>query len=486
MKHKLWHRAAFVLLGSVAIAACNDSTDPAPAASAVEAVTATTISGAAGQPASISPTVRVLGSGGAPAAGVVVQFRVTSGLGSVQFADVLTDANGVASAGIWTLGPHPGVQTVTATAPGATSVVFTSNTTVGPANKVTLVAWVTQIAEPLDVIPVNLSVRVADFFNQIHVNSPVTFTVISGGGNIAGQTSVTVNTDAQGVATVGPWNLGPTPGVQQVRATAGTVSVLFTAIACPVLPFTNPESGTITSTGCVIDNLFRNNYGYTTTAGQAILVQLNSSAFNALVNVTTPGLIPLAQNDNAVGGAPGNTNAALRFIPATSAQVTVGAIATPAGATGDYTLSITNTTSAVTGCGPATFVQRGVANVAQVLATTDCMIAGTVPFYNFAGYDGSGPYQGDEVQIYLTAGQAVRIRMEPTGAAVGDMDALIVVFSPTNVRTFRDDAFLAPEEFIYTAATTGFHRVIFTSFGLVTGAPDPWMFGSYNMSLTVP
>ncbi|HEX6252146.1 MAG TPA: hypothetical protein VFZ56_12015 [Gemmatimonadaceae bacterium] len=485
MKHKLWHRAAFVLLGSVAIAACNDSTDPTVTASAVEAVTATTISGAAGTAASISPTVRVLGPGGAPVAGAIVQFRVTSGLGSVQFADVVTDANGIASAGVWTLGPHPGVQTVTATVEGAAPIVFTSNTGVGPANKITQLGWTTQILQPFDVVPVALSVRVADFYNQIHVNSPVTFAVISGGGTLGGQTSVTVNTNAQGVATAPAWTLGPTAGVQTVRATAGPVNVTFTVIACPTLPFSNPTAGTITNTGCVIDGLFRDNYAYTTTAGQAILVTLNSTQFNARVDVTTPGLGPLASNDNAVGGPSGNTNSELRFIPSTSSLVTVGAIATPAGATGSYTLSITNTTSAATACGPQTFVQLGVANLAQELTSSDCSTPGTTPFYG-APYDGSGAYPADQFNIYLTAGQQVRIRMEPTGAAVGDMDAMIVVFSPTNVRTFRDGAFLAPEEFVYTAATTGFHRVYFTAFGLTTGVPDPWMFGTYNASFTAP
>lgn len=486
MKHKLWHRAAFVLLGSVAIAACNDSTDPTPTASAIEAVTATSISGAAGTAASISPTVRVLGPGGAPVAGAIVQFRVTSGFGSVQFADVITDANGVASAGVWTLGPHPGVQTVTATVEGAAPVVFSSNTGVGPANKVTqLLGWTTQVLEPLDVVPLNLSIRVTDFYNQIHVNSPVTFAVISGGGNINGQTSVTVNTNSDGVATVGPWNLGPLSGIQQVRATAGTVSVLFTVIACPTLDFTNPETGTILNTGCIIDGFYRNNYGYTTTAGQAILVEMTSDDFNTRVDVTTPGLVPLASNDNEVGGPAGSTNSALRWIPATSGLVTIGALATPPGATGDYTLSITNTTSAVTDCGPQTFVQIGVANLAQELTEDDCLTPGTTPFYG-APYDGSGAYQADQYNIYLTAGQQVRIRMEPTGAAVGDMDAMIVVFSPTNVRTFRDGAFLNPEEFVYTASATGFYRVYFTSFGLTTGVDDPWMFGTYNASFTTP
>jgi hypothetical protein len=485
MKHKLWHRAAFVLLGSVAIAACNDSTDPTPTAAAVEAVTATTISGAAGQVASISPTVRVLGPGGAPVAGVIVQFRVTEGLGSVQFADVATDASGVASAGVWTLGPHPGVQTVTATAPGAAPVVFTSNTTVGPVSKVTQPGWSTQILEPSDVVPINLSVRVTDFFNQLRVNEPVTFTVISGGGNIAGQTSVTVNTNSDAVATVGPWNLGATPGIQQVRATAGTVSVLVTAIACPLLPFSSPQEGTITDAGCVIDDLFRNNYGYTTTAGQAILLEMESDDFNTLVSVNTPSLVPRAVNDNAVGGASGNTNSVVRYIPSTSSEVTIGASAAAAGQVGDFTLTVTETDTAIDGCAPATFVEVGVANIPQELTEDDCSVPGTTGFYP-APYDGTPAYPADVVQVWLTAGQTIRIQMVPTGDAFENMDAFVVVFSPAGTRTRGDFAFLDPENFTYTATSTGFHTINFTSFGLATGVADDWMFGTYNMSITNP
>jgi hypothetical protein len=58
------------------------------------------------------------------------------------------------------------------------------------------------------------------------VGVTVTFTVTSGGGTVTGGTTTT---DAQGIATVGAWTLGPAPGVNTLRATAGSISVNITA-----------------------------------------------------------------------------------------------------------------------------------------------------------------------------------------------------------------------------------------------------------------
>ncbi len=55
----------------------------------------------------------------------------------------------------------------------------------------------------------------------------VTFTVSSGGGSVSGGT---VNTNADGVASVGAWTLGPVPGQNVLTATSGTLTaVSFTA-----------------------------------------------------------------------------------------------------------------------------------------------------------------------------------------------------------------------------------------------------------------
>ncbi len=56
---------------------------------------------------------------------------------------------------------------------------------------------------------------------------PVTFTVASGGGAVAGGT---VTTDASGIATVGSWTLGPVAGTNVLTATSGSLTgVSFTA-----------------------------------------------------------------------------------------------------------------------------------------------------------------------------------------------------------------------------------------------------------------
>jgi hypothetical protein len=57
---------------------------------------------------------------------------------------------------------------------------------------------------------------------------PVAFSVMSGGGTLTGANA---RTDADGIATLGSWTLGPTPGANAIKATAGTKSVTLTATA---------------------------------------------------------------------------------------------------------------------------------------------------------------------------------------------------------------------------------------------------------------
>ena len=56
----------------------------------------------------------------------------------------------------------------------------------------------------------------------------VTFTVTAGGGSVTGSPTTT---DAQGIATVGSWTLGPSPGANTLRATAGSISININATA---------------------------------------------------------------------------------------------------------------------------------------------------------------------------------------------------------------------------------------------------------------
>ena len=58
--------------------------------------------------------------------GVAVTFTVTSGGGSVRETTVLTDAGGHANCGAWTMGPLPGIGTLSASIPGVAPVTFTA------------------------------------------------------------------------------------------------------------------------------------------------------------------------------------------------------------------------------------------------------------------------------------------------------------------------------------------------------------------------
>lgn len=98
------------------------ATATAPVAALVLAGEGNNQSGLATEP--LAPIkALVLKSDGSPAAGVTVNFQVTSGGGSVSPGSVVTDANGIATT-TFTLGAS-GTQTVTATAPGIGSATFT-------------------------------------------------------------------------------------------------------------------------------------------------------------------------------------------------------------------------------------------------------------------------------------------------------------------------------------------------------------------------
>jgi hypothetical protein len=77
----------------------------------------------------VPPQVRVLDSFGNPVAGVVVTFTVTSGGGSVTGAAAVSDANGLATVGSWTLGVLPIENTLEATLGSLAPVTFTADAT---------------------------------------------------------------------------------------------------------------------------------------------------------------------------------------------------------------------------------------------------------------------------------------------------------------------------------------------------------------------
>lgn len=155
-------------------------------------------------------------------------FSASNG-GTVNPATATTDGDGLASTR-WTLGQTPGQNVLTVTA-GSVSATITATGTAGPPASVSVVAGNNQSAAAGSVVPVAPSVRVVDALGNVVSGAAVTFTVLSGGGQVtAGLTA----TNAQGIATVGSWRLGPTAGPQTLaaRVEANGVSnnpIVFTA-----------------------------------------------------------------------------------------------------------------------------------------------------------------------------------------------------------------------------------------------------------------
>lgn len=221
---------ARLALGVLALHACSPSTEPAAVALPLrlEPMTATTLAGTVGREVAPTPVVQAVRQDGTPVAGIAIGFAARDG-GFPASTSVRTDAGGIATVGKWILGPGSGPQTLTANLAGRI-VVFTALAAPGPVFQITRLRGNNQDAFAGAPLEHPLEVRVVDLYDNPVSSAPVSFTVISGNGTIAGGSAVT---DAAGIAVSGQWTLGPEPGVQQVSARSenGTQTV-FTAIAC--------------------------------------------------------------------------------------------------------------------------------------------------------------------------------------------------------------------------------------------------------------
>ena len=179
------------------------------------------------------PSVKVTDANGNFVAGFAVTFSAPSGSGTVIGAAVVTDAGGVATVGNWRLGPTPGPQSLLAGATGLAGSPVTFNATaVAPVpSAVAGFAGNNQTTRPGFAVSTRPSVIVTDPAGIPVPGVSVTFAVTAGGGSITGEAATT---NADGIATVGSWNLGPANGPNSLTATAGTLSgspVVFNATA---------------------------------------------------------------------------------------------------------------------------------------------------------------------------------------------------------------------------------------------------------------
>jgi hypothetical protein len=151
--------------------------------------------------------VQVTDTGGRPVSGVEVEFAVSTGSGSIDSARVLSDIDGYARVN-WTLGGEIGTQQLQASAedtsgaPLQNSPLLLSATAQRlPPDHLVLrptLSTTAQSGVPLELQPV---VDVLDAQDQPVPDVQVAASVVSGGGTLAGTTTVSSNADGQVVFT---------------------------------------------------------------------------------------------------------------------------------------------------------------------------------------------------------------------------------------------------------------------------------------------
>ncbi|MEP6589623.1 MAG: Ig-like domain-containing protein [Gemmatimonadota bacterium] len=215
--------------------ACGGGGDPIGPPAALEAVAGNNQSGTVGQAVAVAPVIRVRDASGHGLVGIVVRFTVTSGGGVLSTDSTMTDGNGQATAGQWTLGTTAGTNTLKAQALGLTTTLTISATALPGASANLASASGTNFAalvqQPLTSLP---TVLVTDGFGNPVPGATVTFTVTQNNGTLSGSTPTT---DAQGRATLGGWVLGSTAGLNRVSASApGTNTIFFDAQGLATTP----------------------------------------------------------------------------------------------------------------------------------------------------------------------------------------------------------------------------------------------------------
>jgi hypothetical protein len=200
----------------------------------------------AGELVPTAPTVTVTDANGNPVAGIVVNFAITSGGGSLGSASATTNSSGVATIDRWTMGTTAGTNTVTATAGTLPPVTFTA---IGLPGAPAQLVIVTQPAGAMNEAPLETQpvVQIRDRYGNLvtTATSSVTASIVSGAGTIGG--TVTVHA-VGGIATFTDLALG---GIQS----NGEAVLRFTASG--LTPATSNSFGTVTaSLNLTIDGLY--------------------------------------------------------------------------------------------------------------------------------------------------------------------------------------------------------------------------------------
>lgn len=372
------HLRSAALLATLALAgACGSDngtgTDNTPAT--VVSNSATPANAVIASPVNPAPSVLVKNASGAPLPNVRVTFVVTAGDGQIAGASQLTDPNGVATVGGWTLGTTVGPQTVTATA-GGKSVAFTVNATNSCALSGALAAGGT-VNGDLTASPCAMgdgtaaqswtftqSTGQSNVSFQMHPTGGPTFDTVlllhrntfSGFDNIVAfndddQTQTTGTTDSRLDMIMGPGSyvvsgVNYDPGITgQFTITAsswsGELSHCTDVFVTPGITTTQRMDST-----CSYQNSNYQNADPVLvymTQGQQVQFDMSSTAFDPALDLYGSGSGPAAQDNDGGGG----TSARIVYTAPASGIYQLVTTSRALGQVGAYTLTVTSLSGGV-------------------------------------------------------------------------------------------------------------------------------------------
>lgn len=316
--------------------------------SSIAATSSTSATATAGSATTENPSVKVLNSAGQPLAGVNVTFAVTAGGGSVGSQSATTNSTGIATAGQWTLGTVAGTNTLTATVSSLSAITFNATGVAGAAARLAVTRVPSSSAMIRIAFAVQPIIQVQDANGNLVTSStaPVIATIASGGGAVAGITTVNA---AGGIATFSDLSVSGTVGARTLAFTASgvppvTASLTMTAgaavrIAVAGVNFQTAGAGLAVpsaATVIVTDDDFNPVSGapvtFAVTSGGGTLT--GASQFTQAAGIATVGSWTLgaAPGTNTVTATLGGT-AATTLFTATGTVLPISTIAINAGAT---------------------------------------------------------------------------------------------------------------------------------------------------------
>ena len=305
------------------------------------------------------------------------------------------------------------------------------------------------IASPVTPAP---SVIVKNASGSPLPNVRVTFVVTAGGGVVVGASQLT---DANGVATVGGWAVGITPGAQALTATAGGKTVTFNVQATNDCAITGAISGGQTVTGdlraspCGLgDGTAVQSWSFAQATGQSAVsfamhatgtpgfdtyLLLHRSTYTAFEKV-------LAVNDDDAGSP---TDSRMNVILGPGNYVVSANNFTP-GETGPFSVTAEPWSGEFENCDDA-FVTTGI--------TTTQNMTSSCPNPNTGQY-------ADLVVLYIAPGQQVQIDMSSTA-----FDPSLELYAVDGTSLAQDDngGGGTSARLTYTAVNGGFYVIVPTS-----------------------